>query len=455
MIEEVRTRIAPSPTGFLHIGTARTALFNYLFARQQKGKFLLRIEDTDFSRNNQDSYNSILNGLKFLELGWDEEVIYQSRRIEHHKQAAQQLLENGKAYFCYLSLEEINRRKEEALNRKMRYLHKHSPEDEIPRQSIKPVIRIKSPCDKAIINKDLIQGEVIINSDTIEDFVIVRADGTPVYMLSVVCDDIDMNITHVIRGDDHLTNTPKQILIYEGLGAKKPLFGHIPLIHGTDGKKLSKRHGALAVEEYKEMGYLPQSLRSYLIRLGWGSENNDILDDKQMLKEFSLQGINSSPSCFSFEKLNNINHHFITSVPEEEIYNSIVKGRTFNHTARIQRAVSKIRYRYNTLSSMQNDFILFEDSFVVTPEAMNTIKQGFEYLQTSLNFFQMTNDIENLENKFKEYLKAKNISFSKVGPPLRGALIGVLSSIGIFEIIYILGIEESISRIEKALKASV
>ncbi len=450
MTQEINVRIAPSPTGYLHIGTARTALFNYLFAKKMGGKFLLRIEDTDFARNSEASYNSILNGLKFLGLNWENEVVYQSQRMEEHFKQAKKLIENGFAYYCYLSQEEIAKRKEEAEKNGTRYIHRHSKEDENPIEGVKPVIRMKVPLNEDIINEDLVQGKVVINSSTIEDFVIVRSDGTPVYMLSVVCDDIFMNITHVLRGDDHLTNTPKQILIYRGLKAKIPLFGHIPLIHGMDGKKLSKRHGALAVEEYKAMGYLPESLRSYLVRLGWGSENDSILDDLEMIKEFSLEGISKSPSKFDFEKLKNINHHFISKLEESYIISRMEENFDFKNKERLKRAVLKIRYRYSTIAEMIHDFKSFEDNFETSDEAQNLVNESIEKLSLALTFIKQ-NGILELEKNFKAFCKEKEVPLGKILPAMRGALIGRTSSIGVFEIIEILGIEEAIRRIELKL----
>jgi glutamyl-tRNA synthetase len=445
MTNEIRVRIAPSPTGYLHIGTARTALFNFLFAKKYGGKFLLRIEDTDVARNSESSYNSILNGLKFLGLNWDDEVVYQSKRMIEHLQMAEKLIKNGAAYYCYLSLEEIAKRREEAEKNGTRYIHKHSPQDEIPAKGVNPVIRMKVPRNQDIINNDLVQGEVVINTETIEDFVIIRSDKTPVYMLSVVCDDIYMNITHIIRGDDHLTNTPKQILIYNGLNADLPKFAHIPLIHGADGKKLSKRHGALAVEDYHQMGYLPQSLRSYLVRLGWGSENDNILTDKEMINEFSLEGISRAPAKFDFEKLNNINHHFINAIPVSDV---IKEFKEFSNKERLERAINKIRYRYFKITEMKEDFKAFEDNFEITTDARNIIKENTEVLAICLEFLKLTQNMLSIEADFKLFLKERGVALNKAFPALRSVLIGKISSIGVFEIIYILGLEEAIRRIE-------
>ncbi len=447
MTQQVRVRIAPSPTGYLHIGTARTALFNYLFAKKMGGKFLLRIEDTDIARNSEASYNSILNGLKFLGLNWDEEVIYQSKRMKEHMQEAERLIANGSAYYCYLSPEEITKRKEEAEKNGTRYIHKYSKGDETPKEGVKPVIRMRVPENEDIVNDDLVQGRVVINSNTIEDFVIVRSDGTPVYMLSVVCDDIFMNITHILRGDDHLTNTPKQILIYRGLGAKMPLFGHIPLIHGMDGKKLSKRHGALAVEEYRAMGYLPEALRSYLVRLGWGSENDAILNDDEMVREFGIDGISKSPSRFDFEKLKNVNHHFINALDEGYITSRIEEaGEAFKAKDRLARAVFKIRYRYSSIADMREDFRVFEDDFAIKEEVQDLILQNKEILKSVVDFVKQNGE-KDLEANFKAFCKEKGIALGKILPVMRGCLIGRASSIGVFEIIYILGFKDALKRL--------
>ena len=445
-MSEVRVRIAPSPTGYLHIGTARTALFNYLFARQTGGKFLLRIEDTDFARNSEASYNSILQGLDFLGLNPDEEVLYQSKRMAQHVLEAEKLIANGSAYYCFLPQEEIEKRR-----LKKGYIHKYTKGDEAPREGINPVIRIKVPRNTDIINDDLIKGRVVISSEAIEDFVIVRADKTPIYMLSVVCDDIYMKISHVLRGDDHLTNTPKQILIYNGLGVKPPLFGHIPLIHGADGAKLSKRHGALGIEEYKNMGYLPEALRSYLINLGWGEGETKILTDSEMVKAFDIGKISHSPARFDFEKLNNTNHHFISLLSADYIMESLLKISSFKAMERIKRAVEKIRYRFKTLAEMAESFKAFEDSYAITEEANKLLTENKNTLHEVYEFLKSYKASADLEASFKDFLKLKGISFGKVGPALRAALIGTTSSIGIFEIIYILGEEETLNRLTKCL----
>lgn len=441
----VKVRIAPSPTGYLHIGTARTALFNFLFAKQNNGEFLLRIEDTDIARNNEASYNSILKGLEFLGLNWNGEVIYQSKRMNEHALVAKKLVETGHAYYCYLSQEELENRRASIKG----YIHKYQEGDETPRENTKPVIRMKLPRNVEIVNNDLVKGRVVINSDSIEDFVILRGDGTPVYMLSVVCDDIYMGITHVLRGDDHLTNTPKQILIYNALGAKLPLFGHIPLIHGADGAKLSKRHGALGIEEYKNMGYLPQSLRSYLVNLGWGEGETKILNDEEMVKAFSVEKISNSPSRFDFERLNNINHHFIVNLAEEEIYKALCE---FNEAIlhlpieSMKRAIHKIRYRFNTLVEMSSSFVS-----IINKSTAPEIVEGKEWLVQIVAFLKSAKNTETLENEMKAFLKEKEIPMGKIFPILRLCFMGVNSSIGIFEIIYIITLEEAIKRIELCL----
>jgi glutamyl-tRNA synthetase len=449
METEVRVRIAPSPTGYLHIGTARTALFNYLFAKKTGGKFLLRIEDTDIARNTEEAYNSILNGLSWLGLNWEEEVIYQKERGDRHLEYAKKLIESGHAYYCYLTEEEVENRKSKILEG--RYIHRYSKGDDITNNDVKPVIRMKIPSGLDIIIDDAVQGKVVINTSTIEDFVIVRASGTPVYMLSVVCDDIDMKITHVLRGDDHLTNTAKQILIYQGLKASLPVFGHIPLIHGMDGKKLSKRHGALAIEDYKRMGYLPQALRSYLVRLGFGTENNDILTDEKMIQEFNLEGIGRSPAKFDFEKLKNINHFFIQKLDIDELVNLILEGGEFREIERIKRATEKTRYRYSTLKEMKEAFKSYEENFIISSEALQIMKESKENLIKVFEFLK-TASLPSLEEDCKAFLKEKNIALGKIGPALRCALTGSVSSTGIFEIIYILGLKEALKRIEAAIQ---
>src|SRR4249919_3559081 len=322
MTSTVVTRFAPSPTGYLHIGGARTALFNWLYARAKGGKMLLRIEDTDRARSTEGAILAILDGLRWLELDWDEEPVYQLSRAARHREAAEQLLAEGKAYRCYASAEELVAMREmaRAAGRAPGYdgTWRDRDEGEAP-IGITPVIRFKAPREGETIIEDRVQGRVVFANKDLDDLVILRSDGTPTYNLSVVVDDHDMGISHVIRGDDHLTNAARQTQIYKALGWETPIFAHVPLIHGPDGAKLSKRHGALGVEAYRAMGYLPAALRNYLVRLGWSHGDQEIFSTQEMIDAFDLPAIGRSAARFDFAKLENLNGHYIRNADDGEL----------------------------------------------------------------------------------------------------------------------------------------
>lgn len=442
---KVRTRIAPSPTGLLHIGTARTALFNYLFAKKHNGEFLLRIEDTDASRNTKESYDAILDGLEWLGLNPDFPPTYQSKRNEFYKAKLEELLQKGMAYYSYISEDEISTRKEEALKHNHRYLHRYSPKDEIPTDGISPVIRLKIHAGINIVIEDAVQGRVIINTETIEDFILARNDGSPVYMFAVVCDDIDMQITHIIRGDDHLTNTAKQILLYNAFGTELPVFAHIPLIHGEDGAKLSKRHGAISTVEYKNQGYLPEAIRSYLIRLGWSNGQDNILTDEHAVKAFSLQGIGRSPSRFDISKLQHINEYFIKNSESESLKFLLQKSYSFDFSNIINPdgAISLIKKRSKTLLELMDGIQLFTKTIHYNK---GIEKQKLDIIR---EFIRSIKTVENtdLSAQFKTFLSVNGVQFKEVGSAFRLILIGVESSLGIFDIISVIGFDETKKRI--------
>ena len=320
-------RFAPSPTGFLHIGGARTALFNWLFARHHRGKFRLRIEDTDRARSTPEAVQAILDGLKWLELEWDDEIVYQFRQAARHAEVARRLLAEGKAYHCYCSLAELDemRAKAKAEGRPMRYdgrWRDRDPKDAPP--GVAPVIRLKAPQTGETVIRDRVQGDVVIRNDQLDDMVLLRADGTPVYMLSVVVDDHDMGVSHVIRGDDHLNNAARQMQLILALGWPVPVYAHIPLIHGPDGAKLSKRHGALGVEAYRDLGYLPEAMRNYLLRLGWSHGDSEIISTAQAIEWFDLDAVGRSPSRFDFAKLGNLNGHYLREAADDRLVDLVV-----------------------------------------------------------------------------------------------------------------------------------
>src|SRR6476659_6671285 len=326
MNKPVVTRFAPSPTGYLHIGGARTALFNWLHARHTGGKFLLRIEDTDRERSTEPAITAILDGLKWLELDWDGEPIYQAARAQRHREVAEELLAAGNAYRCYASPEELSQMREAAKKAGRSKLYDGRWRDRDPSEAppgVKPVIRLKAPLDGETVVEDRVQGRVVWQNADLDDMIIARSDGTPVYNHAVVVDDHDMGITHVIRGVDHLTNAARQVQIYKAMGWELPVFAHVPLIHGPDGAKLSKRHGALGIEAYRAMGFLPAGLRNYLVRLGWSHGDAEIFSTEQAIAWFDIDDINKSPGRLDFAKLGDVNSHYIRQANEAELIRRI------------------------------------------------------------------------------------------------------------------------------------
>ncbi|HET9688286.1 MAG TPA: glutamate--tRNA ligase, partial [Pseudolabrys sp.] len=316
MAGEIVTRFAPSPTGFLHIGGGRTALFNWLFARRHGGKMLLRIEDTDRERSTAAAINAIIDGLTWLGISWDGEIVFQYSRAARHRQVAEQLLASGHAYRCYCSPEELAAMREKARAEGRTRLYDGRCRDREPNETpagVNPVIRLKAPLTGETVVDDQVQGRVVWQNENLDDFVLLRSDGTPTYMLAVVVDDHDMAVTHIIRGDDHLNNAARQTQIYQALGWRVPIMAHIPLIHGPDGSKLSKRHGALGIDAYRAMGYLPAAMRNYLVRLGWSHGDQEIFSTEEMIAAFDLPQIGRSPARFDFTKLESLNGHYIRS----------------------------------------------------------------------------------------------------------------------------------------------
>src|SRR5262245_408715 len=322
MTETIVTRFAPSPTGFLHIGGARTAVFNWLYARGRGGKMLLRIEDTDRERSTQAAIDAILDGLTWLGIDWDGDTVYQFARSQRHREVAEQLLATGSAYRCYATPEELTQMREKARSEGRSKLYDGRWRDRDPAEAppgIKPAIRLKAPLTGETVIDDQVQGRVVWQNENLDDLVLLRSDGTPTYMLAVVVDDHDMGVTHVIRGDEHLTNAPRQKHIYDALGWPVPVMAHIPLIHGPDGKKMSKRHGALGVEAYRAMGYLPAAMRNYLVRLGWSHGDQEIFSTEELIRLFDLPQIGRSPARFDFAKLDNLNGHYIRQSGDAEL----------------------------------------------------------------------------------------------------------------------------------------
>src|SRR5712672_580023 len=378
MSETVVTRFAPSPTGFLHIGGARTALFNWLYARGRGGKMLLRIEDTDRERSTQAAIDAILDGLTWLGLHWDGETVYQFSRSERHREVARALLEAGGAYRCYASAEELAQMRERARSEGRAKLYDGRWRDRDPSEAppgVEPVIRLKAPVTGETVIEDQVQGRVVWQNENLDDLVLLRSDGTPTYMLAVVVDDHDMGVTHVIRGDDHLTNAARQTQIYNALGWRVPVMAHIPLIHGSDGSKLSKRHGALGVDAYRAMGYLPAALRNYLVRLGWSHGDQEIFSTAEMIADFDLSGVGRSAARFDFAKLENLNGHYIRHADDqslvtmfEDVLDYVPNGSDLkarlNDTTRAQllQAMPSLKERAKTLIELiAGAYFIFAD----------------------------------------------------------------------------------------------
>jgi glutamyl-tRNA synthetase len=456
---KVVTRFAPSPTGFLHIGGARTALFNWLFARHHGGRFMLRIEDTDAKRSTPEAVDAILDGLRWLELDWDDEVIYQSRRQERHIEAAQALLAAGKAYRCYCSPEELAQMRKAAKHegRSIRYDGRWRDRDPADAPAgVAPVIRMKAPLDGETVIDDLVQGPVRVANSQLDDMILLRSDGTPTYMHSVVVDDHDMGITHIIRGDDHLTNAARQTQLFVALGWQAPCFAHIPLIHGADGAKLSKRHGALGVDAYRSLGYLPDALRNYLVRLGWSHGDDEIFDTAQATAWFELDAVGKSAARFDFAKLDSLNSHYLRAMTPEALV-ALVLPRLDDRSSivreRLIQGINSLVQRIKTLDELVDNskFYSTRPTFPLTiPKAAKQLQGDglviLAELAERLSELSQWNDAT-LEDVAKAHAQAREIGLGKIAQPLRAALTGSNASPGIFEVMRILGQQETLARL--------
>lgn len=457
----VTVRFAPSPTGYLHIGGARTALFNYLFARHNGGKFLLRIEDTDATRSTQAAIDAILQGLDWLGLKPDDNFILQSNNLARHKEIAEKLLENGRAYLCYTSAEELEDLRKKAEEKKEVFRFKSPWRDRVQSQasSIKPVIRVKAPLEGETVIRDLVQGEICVKNSELDDLVMLRGDGTPTYMLAVVVDDHDMGITHVIRGDDHLTNAFRQKVIFDAIGWNVPQFAHIPLIHGPDGAKLSKRHGATSVIEYKEMGYLPEAMRNYLLRLGWSHGDSEIISDAKAIEWFNLEKIGKSPSRFDFTKLRSVNKHYIKEKSEEKLLEISGKWQALSgkEKERFLRALKFIKERAELLTDLTKALEVYRDNFSAEfgAEEKKLISEKKSLLVELQKIFADLSDWshDGIKNSLNDFATAKGLKIKDFGPLLRIVLtFSSASAGGIFDVVEILGKEEVLKRITNLLE---
>jgi glutamyl-tRNA synthetase len=461
----VVARFAPSPTGFLHIGGARTALFNWLFARHHEGKFLLRIEDTDRVRSTPEAVAAIIDGLDWLGLGWDGEIVHQSSRAARHADVARQLLAAGHAYYCYCTPAELEAMRERARAEKRSVRYDGTWRDRDPSEApaeVAPAIRLKAPQRGSTTIHDRVQGEVTVANTELDDLIILRADGTPTYNFSVVVDDHDMGITHVIRGDDHLNNAFRQKQIYDALGWMVPEFVHVPLIHGPDGAKLSKRHGALGVDAYRELGYLPEALRNYLLRLGWSHGDDEIISTEQAIEWFDIGAVGRAPARFDFAKLDNLNGHYIRAAEDERLVALVAprleklvgKPLTDIELGRLREAMPELKLRPKTLTELAANArfliaprpIRLDDKAakLLTPEARRLLADLIDRLRGA------EWQPERLEDEIRAFADEKGTKLGSVAQPLRAVLTGSLASPGIFVVMKILGREESLGRIDDA-----
>lgn len=468
MTEPVITRFAPSPTGFLHIGGARTALFNWLYARGRGGKMLLRIEDTDRERSTKAAIDAILDGLSWLGITWDGEPIYQFARAARHREAAEQLLAAGRAYRCYATPQELEKMREQARREGRSKLYDGRWRDRDPADAptgIKPAVRLKAPLEGETAIDDQVQGRVVWQNKDLDDLVLLRADGTPTYMLAVVVDDHDMGVTHIIRGDDHLTNAARQKQIYDALGWPVPVMAHIPLIHGPDGAKLSKRHGALGVDAYRAMGYMPAALRNYLVRLGWSHGDQEIFSTEEMIAAFDLAQIGRSPARFDFAKLESLNGHYIRQSDDAALVadldallphiaggDKVAARLTPPIREKLLAAMPGLKERAKTLLDLLEGarFLWAERPILVDDKAASLLTADARRLlgRLAANLAKVEPwTAEAIEQEVRALTEEAGVKLGAIAQPLRAALTGKTTSPGIFDVLAVLGKEETLGRL--------
>jgi glutamyl-tRNA synthetase len=458
----VVTRFAPSPTGFLHIGGARTALFNWLFARHHGGKFRLRIEDTDKARSTQEAIDAILDGMTWLDLSWDDEVVYQSQRAARHLEVAEAMLASGHAYRCYATPEELAglREQQRAAKQPLRYDGRWRERACGPEQEGMPfAVRLRAQSEGETAIDDLVQGRVVVQNSELDDMILLRSDGTPTYMLAVVVDDHDMGVTHVIRGDDHLNNAFRQLGIIKAMDWPEPAYAHIPLIHGSDGAKLSKRHGALGVEAYRdELGMLPEAVTNYLLRLGWGHGDDEIISREQATEWFDIGAVGRSPSRFDQKKLENLNGHYLRGANDERLAQLVaprverLTGRTPD-LALLTRAMPELKPRAKTLDEIADGAVFLyatrplalddKAAALLNADAQTLLGQTRDALAAASEW-----TAEAIEAAVRQVAESAGIGLGKVAQPLRAALTGRTTSPGIFDVLVLLGREESLARLD-------
>ena len=462
-MEPIITRFPPSPTGYLHIGGARTALFNWLYTRKTGGKFVLRIEDTDQARSTSESVDAIFESLEWLGIDWDEGPFFQTKRYDIYKEYIQKLVDAGDAYYCDCSAQEVDAMREEAraAGKKPMYNGKCRNRNLGPAPG--RVVRIKAPTAGATVVEDVVKGNTAFPNSELDDFIIQRSDGSPMYNLAVVVDDITMGINTIIRGDDHLVNTPKQILIYKALGAELPLFAHVPMVLGSDKARLSKRHGAMSVSEYQDMGFLPDAMLNYLVRLGWSCGDQEFFTRQDLIEKFSLEHIGRSPSMFDMDKLVALNGKHIQAKTPAELAPLLIpflekRGITVaTEDPSLGPAIETLQPRSKTLVEMAESaaFYFKKDIELEEKAAKKFLKEtARQPLELTLKYLIALDTFteKNLEDALKQVMEDTELKFGKIAQPLRVALTGTTVSPGIFEMILALGREKTLSRIEKALE---
>ena len=464
-MSKVATRFAPSPTGALHIGGVRTALFNWLFSKNKKGTFHLRIEDTDKERSKNEYKDQIIKSLKWIGIEHDGEEYIQSQKIEDHIKIANELLQNGKAYKCYCSAEEIEEQKKRARQKKMPYIYnrkwRDTDEKDAPK-NVKPVIRFKSNIEGSSLLKDLVQGDIEIENSTIEDFIILRNDGTPTYNLSATVDDHQMGMTHIIRGDDHKINTFKQIQIYQAMNWKVPEFAHIPLIHTIEGKKLSKRDNASTLDDYSKIGIMPNALRNYLLRLGWSYQDKEIFTLEESIEHFNLEGIGKSPSKLDISRILSMNEHYIKTIDENDLYQNLFEYCKIykekinsDKETKVKSSLSFLKNKAKTLEDIyhnakfiiNNEVNFNEDDFKLIDNKAKKIILEFSKKLSTISKINK----ENLEPVVNNLIKTNDTNFKGVGQPVRIALTGSKFGPGLYDIVIALGKEEALKRLNKII----
>ncbi len=463
MTTPVVTRFAPSPTGFLHIGGARTALFNWLYARHCGGRFVLRIEDTDKERSTREAVDAIFEGLTWLGLKHDGDPLFQSQRADRHRAVAEELLAKGHAYRCFATAEELAELREAARAKGTAFRYDGRWRDRDPSDAPKgaaPTIRLKAPKDGETVIKDHVQGDVTIGNDQLDDLVLLRSDGTPTYMLAVVVDDHDQDVSHVIRGDDHLINAARQMQIMQAKGWSVPSYAHVPLIHGHDGAKLSKRHGALGVEAYRDLGYLPEAMRTYLARLGWSHGDDELFTTEQAVEWFDLADLRAAPARLDLEKLAHVNAHFLRGADPDRMIDLIraplekAAGRALDEDllGRLRRCWGPLTERADTTHALadQAGFLVASRPIAVEDASAKHLNEESRAMLGDLAKELSTLEdwsLEGVEGAVRGFADAKGLKFGKVGPALRAALTGTPKSPGLFEVIFALGKDETLARL--------